>query len=108
MIKVINKHAADRTVDSLTGTYIGRPSPLGNPFIIGKDGDRTEVISKYKRWLLLQLARPSKAKDELNRLIELYNERKELVLICWCAPAPCHGDVIREFILAYTAEEETS
>jgi hypothetical protein len=29
--------------------YIGRGSPLGNPYIIGKDGDRAEVIKKYER-----------------------------------------------------------
>ena len=28
--------------------YIGRPSKWGNPFSIGKDGTREEVIQKYK------------------------------------------------------------
>ena len=27
--------------------YIGRPSKYGNPFEIGKDGNRTEVIKKF-------------------------------------------------------------
>lgn len=27
--------------------YIGRGSPWGNPFVIGKDGDRKECIDKY-------------------------------------------------------------
>lgn len=27
--------------------YIGRPSKFGNPFSIGKDGDRIEVCQKH-------------------------------------------------------------
>lgn len=33
--------------------YCGRPTRWGNPFAIGKDGDRAEVIRKYKEWLFL-------------------------------------------------------
>lgn len=28
--------------------YIGRPGPFGNPYEIGKDGARTEVIRKFE------------------------------------------------------------
>lgn len=31
--------------------YIGRPSKWGNPFIVGADGTRDEVIQKYKDWI---------------------------------------------------------
>jgi hypothetical protein len=31
--------------------YIGRPGKWGNPFVIGKDGTRAEVIAKYEAWL---------------------------------------------------------
>jgi hypothetical protein len=31
--------------------YIGRPSKFWNPFKIGVDGDRSEVIIKYESWL---------------------------------------------------------
>jgi hypothetical protein len=34
--------------------FIGRPSIWGNPFIIGKDGNRSEVIRKYKKWIINQ------------------------------------------------------
>ena len=33
--------------------YIGRPSKWGNPFSIGKDGTREEVIEKYREWINL-------------------------------------------------------
>ncbi len=31
--------------------YIGRPSKWGNPFNIGRDGTREEVIAKYEKHL---------------------------------------------------------
>ena len=31
--------------------YIGRPGPWGNPFRIDHDGDRNEVIRRYRIWL---------------------------------------------------------
>ncbi len=74
-------------------TYIGRENRrLGlkesiwhNPFFIGKDGTREEVIAKYRKRLL---NRPAL----LNRVKEL----KGKVLGCYCKPLPCHGDVLVE------------
>lgn len=65
--------------------YIGRPSKWGNPFTIGKDGTRQEVIQKYREWILKQPA----------LLQDLY-ELKGKVLGCWCAPLLCHGDILVE------------
>jgi len=28
--------------------FIGRPSPFGNPFVIGKSDTRAEVVEKYR------------------------------------------------------------
>ncbi len=65
--------------------YIGRPSIWGNPFTIGKDGTREEVIEKYREYI--------KNKPELlNRLHEL----KGKTLGCWCSPKACHGNVLVE------------
>lgn len=68
--------------------YIGRPSIWGNPFEIGKDGDRKEVIWKYMRWLLTQPELMERAHKEL----------KGKTLGCWCAPQPCHGDVLSALV----------
>jgi hypothetical protein len=32
--------------------------------------------------------------NELWRLVEI-GRKKELVLLCWCKPLPCHGDVVK-------------
>ena len=66
--------------------YIGRPSKWGNPFVVGKDGTRKEVVEKYRQWILQQ-------PELLNSLHELRGK----VLGCWCSPKECHGDVLLEF-----------
>ena len=66
--------------------YIGRPSIWGNPFEIGKDGNRTEVIKKYEQWLLHS--------PEAANLRGMLPELKNKTLACWCAPKACHGDVL--------------
>jgi hypothetical protein len=65
--------------------YIGRPSKWGNPFEIGKDGTRTEVIEKFRKWIQTQ-------PELLSALSELEGKR----LGCWCKPLKCHGDVLHE------------
>ena len=71
--------------------YIGRAnprrglqaSPFANPFKVGRDGSRGEVVAKYLQWLQGQPAL-------LARLPELQGK----VLGCWCAPEQCHGHIL--------------
>jgi hypothetical protein len=49
---------------SATRLYIGRPSKWGNPFVIGRDGSRADVIAKYRAWIVAQPALMN-ALDEL-------------------------------------------
>lgn len=65
--------------------YIGRPSKWGNPFVVGKDGSREEVIAKYKAWIVTQ-----------PHLMSALPELKNKVLGCWCSPQACHGEVLVE------------
>lgn len=67
--------------------YIGRGSKWGNYFIIGKDGNRKEVIAKYKKYVLNN-------KDLFNSLEELEGK----TLGCHCKPKECHGDVLIELL----------
>lgn len=66
-------------------TYRIPASKWGNPFKLGKDGDRDEVIALYREYLL---NRP----DLLAALPELRGK----TLVCWCKPLTCHGDVLAE------------
>lgn len=74
--------------------YIGRKhsdfpegSPYFNPFKIGIDGTRAEVIEKYERYL-------RSSPELLERLLSLDGK----ILGCWCKPKQCHGDVILKII----------
>lgn len=90
-INIVNKHHGK------SGEYIGRGSPLGNPFVIGKDGSREQVIAKYRVWLNEQIMRKNPVVlDELNRLGNKAIDEKGLALQCFCYPKPCHGEVIKE------------
>ena len=103
-ITVANKRS------SIGGEYIGRPSPLGNPFVIGRDGTRDEVIAKYRSWLLAQLDenKPSAVLTEMDRLVNLYENNETLTLVCWCAPKACHGDVLAQAIPWWSNKEQTN
>jgi len=102
MIKVVNKHHGEQ------GEYIGRGSPLGNPFTHMKGtkarwivATREEAVARYRDWLRDQLLEKNPAIiAELRRLMELA-EKGDLNLKCFCAPKACHGDVIKEFLDAY-------
>ena len=79
--------------------YVGRPGALGNPFVVGRDGSREEVIGKYRRWLWERLQEPGSLQErELRRLLEQAREG-ELELLCWCHPLPCHAEVVRGAVL---------
>jgi hypothetical protein len=69
--------------------YIGRPSIWGNPFVIGQDGTRFAVITKYKEWLLNH-------EDRFHLIVKAQKELRGKVLGCFCAPDACHGDVLAE------------
>lgn len=71
--------------------YIGRPSIWGNPWKIGADGTRKQVIKKHRDWLAGKVCEyPKRRAKVLKRLPELRGE----VLACWCKPASCHGDIL--------------
>lgn len=81
MMRVVNRYKEPFDV------YIGRGTPWGNHFIIGLDGDREEVIRKYKVELWGKMKKSERFCRELLTL-------DGKVLGCSCKPQACHGDVI--------------
>lgn len=79
-IQVVNKRREPYDV------YIGRGSIWGNPFVIGRDGDRAEVIRKFEEYL-------AASPELIARLPELLGKR----IACFCAPLACHGDVLKRW-----------
>jgi hypothetical protein len=73
--------------------YIGRPSKWGNPFVLGRDGSRDQVIASYEGWIKKQ-----------PKLVAALPELQGKTLGCWCAPAACHGDVLVRLANRTTAD----
>jgi len=63
--------------------YIGRGGKWGNRYCIGPDGDRATVIAKHERELRKQ-----------HHLLRALDELRGCDLVCFCAPEPCHGDLL--------------
>ena len=81
MTCVVNKYRDPYDV------YIGRGSKWGNPFKIGIDGTREDVIEQYRDWIQTQ-------PHLLNSLEELRGK----TLGCFCSPQACHGDILVELL----------
>lgn len=71
--------------------YIGRPSKWGNPFVLRGDDERGDTILRYKHWL---------SAPEQDALRAQIDELRGKTLVCFCKPAPCHGDVLVAIIEA--------
>lgn len=89
------------------GFYVGRPSPLGNPFALKKGKFRicpvdslSDALSNYDLWLDEQLRdNTSEAYKYFYKIFNEYIDKKEITLICWCFPKKCHADIIKNKIL---------
>lgn len=85
--------------------YMGRStagwleSEFHNPFHIGKDGTRAQVLLKFIQYWYA----PEQAglRARALRLI-----RDTDILGCWCHPLPCHCEIIAGY-LAWKRAEET-
>ena len=78
--------------------YIGRGSAWGNPFKIGPDGTRAEVLIRYKDYLL---------RGEGRHLLDRLEELEGKTLGCFCAEAGgltahdetrCHGQLLLQLV----------
>lgn len=87
--------------------YIGRPSKFGNPFIIGKDGSRDEVISKFREWIYTGNNFGNADAEEWKRewILSSLKSLEGKTLGCWCAPNACHGDVLKELFESMNNEK---
>lgn len=89
-------HQKNRQWNSNLYLYVGRDnwvnslaaSKWRNPFVIGKDGDRDEVLAKYRAYII-----PKIEAGELD-----LEELRGKILVCWCSPQPCHADVLVELL----------
>lgn len=90
---VVNRRTSEYDV------YIGRGSAFGNPFV-GLDVSSLfenvilseDPIRDYRRWLLGEIPAKGWVRPSWKMVRALRGKR----LGCYCAPKPCHGDVLVE------------
>ena len=66
---------------------IDRRTKWGNPFRIGRDGTREQVVARYRADLWRRIRAGEVSLEALAKLNGCW-------LACWCEPLPCHGHVL--------------
>jgi len=79
---------------------IGRPSKWGNPFPMKHESERAQVIEAYRRHLHQQINAGEITIDDLRAL-------DGKTLGCFCAPKPCHGDVLADAVAWALTQPDT-
>jgi len=72
------------------GMLVDRRTPYGNPFRVSDSCSREEAVAKYRARLLKLTKSTEHGVHWLHLLSELHGKD----LWCWCAPKPCHADVL--------------
>jgi hypothetical protein len=86
MTKLVNQRKTKRFQ-----VNIGRGSPFGNPFEIGKHGDRQQCVQLYREYFYKRILTDTDFRDKVLSL-------RGKILACWCAPLECHGEIIIEYL----------
>ena len=104
MIFVYNSHAEDHTSNP-NNFYIGRGSPLGNPFT--HNGVRSvfktfafktreQAIDAYDKYFDKMYGTDEAFTKAFDEIYEHYKNGEDIYLQCFCKPLPCHGDIIAD------------
>ena len=104
MIFVYNSHNEDHTSHP-NNYYVGRPSPLGNPFT--HNGVRTnlaklsfktrdEAIEAYSRYFDKMYGKDEDITKAFDEIYEHYKNGEDIYLQCFCKPKKCHADIIAD------------
>lgn len=93
-IKVVSKRSLSPEL-GWSDIYVGRPSPLGNPFQMNTEAERDSVVAQYRKWLWAQIQDGSaSAGYELIAIARRVKKGEQIRLVCFCAPRKCHADII--------------
>lgn len=92
-------HAVNLRNEKYT-VYVGRAGRgqhgmFGNPFVVGRDGERGECVRKFAAWFYSSDPDATYMRDMVRTHIKPTD-----VLGCFCKPASCHGDIIAAYVNA--------
>ncbi len=95
---------ASHALNGLPAINVARPGPLGNPFVVGQDGDRATCVDLFEQMLAGRLAVSCKA-SVLSQLQVIDHIKQHLPdlrgrnVACWCQlDGPCHGDPLLRYL----------
>lgn len=96
-----------------TYVYVGREMPkawpplhghpCANPHRLHDGTSRASVLARYRTWLHERYAPGTEQWVALLDILRSSLEPRGVALACWCAPLDCHGQIIREAVLAMYA-----
>lgn len=104
MITVVNKKIHKPTPNDF---YIGRGSIMGNPYHHKKSNHPQalynvdtleEAISGYEKHFEDYYFNNPEFQNAVKMLIDRELEDLDTNLVCYCAPAPCHGLIIKKYV----------
>lgn len=81
---------------------VSRRNPiLGNPYPMmdSSEGERLRVIEAFRKTLWEDFKRRGPMFHACVDLAKRVQSGESIALHCWCAPLPCHADVIRSAVL---------
>jgi len=70
---------------------------LGNPYFMADEGQRENVIFRYKKWLIEKMEKEGPVATAVGEIARV-SQYSEVRLACFCSPKSCHCDVIKEMI----------
>ena len=71
--------------------HAGQDGIFGNPYALTREADRAAVLEKFRGYFLERVRIDA---DFRRRILALRGK----TLGCFCAPKPCHGDVIAAWV----------
>ena len=103
MIIVYNRGKEDHTMHPNNypiyrgGSVLGNPytdKPLKGTLAVFKAKNREEAIEKYDTYFDTQYGKNKEFTAIIDEIYEKYKNGETIYLECYCAPLPCHGDII--------------
>lgn len=102
-INIVNKHTHNPTEFDI---YIGRGTPIGNPFTHLKNipnttkcETREEAVLNYKKWIYQKIrGEDAEILAFLKKIIAKLKINGQVNLVCYCSPKKCHGEIIKKII----------
>ena len=116
-IRVVGPYDAKAHPGVIRKMITRNSSPVGNPFLIGVDGDRHEVCKLFEDLVWVDWEAhcdaPPAVMDWLEQRVHEHRQGFDLELCCRCRPkarpdVPCHGNTLRDWIFWVSEQRDSS